>query len=168
MLGWSLRSAELARLRIAADVALAGPDSAVDGIARLTPSRWALSDLGGRAGPGLLRLAPGLGLDCDSRASVAVPMIEWSRAAVRADGAIDVAAGTCRANGREAPLPETRIVIEEDGDTARAVARAEDGTVLGSLRVTPSRRATLRVEPAGASLVPGMPRGAATTLEFPF
>ncbi len=168
VLGWSLRPRDLARFAIGADVALAGPDSAVDAVARLTPVRWAVRDVAGRAGSGLLRLAPGLGLDCDGRASIEVPVIEWSRAAIRANGAIDVATGTCRANGREVPLPATRIVLEQDGDAARAIARAEDGTVLASLRVTPARRATIRVEPAGAVLVPGMPSGAATTLDLPF
>ena len=168
VLGWSLRPAELAGLRIAADVALAGPDSALDGRVTLTPTRWALRDFGGRAGAGLLRLAPGLGLDCDGRARVDVRLVEWTRSAMRAGGAIDVADGICRPNGREAPLPATRITLEEDGDAARAVARTEDGTVLATLRATPARRALLRVEPAGAVLVPGMPSGAATTLEFPF
>ena len=168
VLGWSLRPGELARLRIAADVALAGPDSALDGIAYATPTRWAAQGVGGRAGPGLLRLAPGLRLECDSRASVDIRGVEWSRDALSADGTIEVAEGTCRANGRQAPLPATRIVLEEEGDAARAVARTEDGAVLATLRATPARRATLRVEPAGAALVPGMPSGAATTLEFPF
>lgn len=168
VLGWTLRPGELFRLRIAVDIALAGPDTAVDGRVTLSPTRLALADLGGRAGPGLLRLAPGLRLDCDGRAMVDVRGIVLSRDRIRAEGAIDIAAGTCRANGRAVPLPATRIALEEDGDAALAVARSEDGETLGSLRVGPARRATLRVEPAGAVLVPGMPSGAPTVLDLPF
>lgn len=168
MLGWTLRPGELLRLRVAVDVALAGPDTAVDGRATLSPVHLTLTDTVGRAGPGLLRLAPGLRLDCDNSASLDVRSFDLSRSLVRAAGGVDIAAGTCRVNGVEVPLPAIRIVLEEDGDAARAVARTEDGAVLASLRVTPGRRAMLRVEPAGAVLVPGMPSSAPTMLDIPF
>lgn len=165
-LDWALARATL--LGVEAQVAVSGPDTLLDGALVAGTSGYGLRDLTGRAGSGLLGLAPGFGLDCDSQATLDVARAIWSRAAVRADGSVGIAEGTCRAGGRDVLLPASDVVLTEDGTAGLATARSLAGTPLGSLRVTPDRRAVLTVEPQGAALVTGSPTGAPLVLDLPF
>ncbi len=169
-LDWALRPAFAAAFAVGveADVAVSGPDTQLDGVLMAGLRTIGMRDLTGRAGSGLLKLAPGLGLDCDSRAVVDVTRAIWSRDRVRAEGGAQIDAGACRIGAREVPLPASEVILAEVDDAGLAMLRTLTGTPLGSLRLTPARDATLTVEPQGAALVTGSPTGAAMVLELPF
>lgn len=171
VLDWRVSLRALWRGRLVADAGLEGPDTRLSGLLALSPWRVAADDWTGRAGPGLLALAPGLAVaSCTSRAVVAVDRLALGRRAAAAQGRVEIAQGACLdGDGREIPVPAMVLRLAADGRDATAVLVRDDATAtpLASLRVTGDRRLLVRVEPAGAALVPGMPASAATTLEYP-
>lgn len=165
-LDWTLRPADLLRLRIGADIELSGADTLVQAGAWVGWQRFAASDVKGRAGPGLLALADP-GLICDSRAVLDVDELGWSPGRASATGEIAIAAGTCTRAGQTVDLPALKVDLGSEGQDAVAIVTSA-GDTLGRVQITGDRRAVLRIEPAGAALIPGMPSSAATQLEYPF
>lgn len=168
-LSWDLRGWSVLTTRAVTDWTLQGPDTQLTGI--LTVSPWAAeaSDVAGRAGLGLLALLPGSPLkDCTSRAVVDVQTLAWQRDAARAGGVIQIDAGTCQdLLGRATAIPQMTLDLSAQGSDARAVLSDRDGT-LAQVTVTGDQRLILRVEPEGATLVPGMPTGGPMIIEYPF
>lgn len=168
-LSWRLSPRDLWRLRVVADAELLGPDTRLSGMLAVSP--WAVSSLGwsGRAGPGLLQLAPGFAATCTPLAVVDVERLSRGARRASADGTVAVAAGSCALpSGTEAPVPAMTLSLSTEGRDARAVlVRDDDGATLAGATVTGSRRLRLRIEPAGAALVPGLPASGPIELERP-
>ena len=167
---WQARPAQLLAGRAALAVHLAGPDTLLDAIAGRGPVDWSVDAITGRAGPGLLALAPGLPVStCTMSATVDVRRLVWGKDRAGAEGTVTTPAGTCTDfSGRDLPVPPLHLALASEGRDAVGTLTSADGTALGRIAVTGDRRLMLRVEPAGAALVPGMPTSAATELEYPF
>lgn len=168
-LNWDLRESQLLRLRALADVTLEGPDTRLEGqvVARLgSLSAQAVS---GRAGPGLLALVPDpLISDCSSRAVVDIQGLSISRTAAAANGVVQIDAGQCKdLLGRDMTIPQMTVDLSTQGNDARAVVSDRDGE-LGQITVAGDRRLIVRVEPEGATLIPGMPTSGPVIVEYPF
>ncbi len=164
MRGWSVLTA-----RAVVDWNVQGPDTQLTGTMTVTPWGGAVQDIAGRAGPGLLALLPGSPLkNCTSRAVVDVQTLAWDGDAARAAGVMQIDAGTCEdLLGRPTAVPQMALDFSVQGKDARAVMSDRDGT-LAQITVTGDRRLILRVEPEGATLVPGMPTGGPLIIEYPF
>ena len=167
LLDWSAWPAGVLRGALPVDIVLRGPATLLEGQARFSPNRVAVTDLRGRAGPDLLALVPG-GPDCAVRALVAVDRLVLSRDAGEAGGTVQTEAGTC--DGGAVPVPALLATLgtEDGAATARVAAVADAGVPLGALRADGWRRVALQVEPAGAALIPGLPTGGPTILEYAF
>lgn len=168
-LNWDLRESQLLRLRALADVTLEGPDTRLEGqvVARLgSLSAQAVS---GRAGPGLLALVPDpLISDCSARAVVDIQGLSISRTAAAANGVVQIDAGQCKdLLGRDMTIPQMTVDLSTQGNDARAVVSDRDGE-LGQITVAGDRRLIVRVEPEGATLIPGMPTSGPVIVEYPF
>lgn len=170
-LDWRVSFRDLWRGRLVADARLDGPDTRLAGLLALSPWRIAALDWSGRAGPGLLALAPGLAVEsCTSRAVVAVERLALSQRAAAAAGEIEVAEGACTdRDGEEIAVPAMRLDLATEGRDAVAFLTLDDGsaTPLARLDVTGDRRLLVRIEPEGAALVPGLPSSAPILLERP-
>lgn len=170
-LSWEASFAQLWRGRLLADASLEGPDTRLTGTLTVSPWQVQALDWTGRAGPGLLALAPRLAVaSCTSRAVVEVARLALGRRSAAANGSVEVAAGACATRGgSEVPVPAMTLALSTEGRDARAaLTRDDDGALLATLGVTGDRRLLVRVEPEGAALVPGMPSSAPTILELPF
>jgi len=170
-LEWAVSARDLWRLRLSADATLEGPDTRLSGVLAVTPRQVAALDWSGRAGPGLLTLAPRLAVgSCTSRAVVAVGRLALWRRAAAAEGEVSLSAGACATPGGEVAVPAMVLRLTTEGRDARLALVRDDeaGTVLARVDVTGDRRLLIRVEPEGAALVPGMPASAPTILEMPF
>ena len=168
-LSWNASSQDFWRLRLGADVTLEGVDTRLVGHLEWTPWQVAATGVSGRAGPGLLALAPRLLVEaCTSTATLEVPRLALGRTQAEARGEATLAAGACALrDGGEVPVPALRLDLSTDGADARASLSDVTGTTLATVSVVGGDTLRVRVEPAGASLVPGMPASAATELEFP-
>ncbi|WP_172975849.1 type II secretion system protein N [Sulfitobacter sp. THAF37] len=168
-LDWDLRESELWRLRALADVTLEGPDTRLE--AQVVGGFASLSarSVSGRAGPGLLALIPEpLISDCTSRAVVDIQEVSISRSAAAASGVIQVDGGQCKDMlGRDMTIPQMTVDLSTQGDDARAVVSDRDGE-LGQITIAGDRRLILRVEPEGATLIPGMPTSGPVIVEYLF
>ncbi len=171
-MGWRVSARDLWRGRLVADADLLGPDTRLAGVLALTPWQVAALDWTGRAGPGLLALAPNLAVaSCTPRAVVGVERLALWRRAAAAEGEVTIPEGTCTLDdGGEVPVPAMTLRLTTEGRDALAqlVRDGATPTPLASLAVTGERRLVIRVEPEGAALVPGMPSSAPTILEYPF
>lgn len=171
---WALVPGDLLRARLGVDAVMRGPDTLVEGHAQLSPWGGALRDLRGRVGASALLLAPDVEpLQCDSRAIVDVSELAWRQGRATAQGTIRVTGGSClRLGGDVVPVPAIRVDLSSTPEGAAALVRTDDDAApleeLGALRILNSRRAILRVEPAGARLIPGVPSSGPTILEYPF
>lgn len=166
-LDWRFRPQDLLRLQVGTTLSLTGPDTQIEAEATGNWKQITVSGLRGRAGPGLVALADP-GLVCDTRAALDVDTLAWQPGRAQADGRITIDAGTCTRIGQTATLPALQVSLTSEGNDALAQVRDAGGAELGQVRITGDRRAILRMEPAGASLIPGMPSSAATILEYPF
>ncbi|SHF96800.1 hypothetical protein SAMN05444339_1303 [Loktanella atrilutea] len=168
-LTWDHRTADLLVLRARADTVLTGADTQLTGSLRASPLSVSLDDLAGRAGPGLLKLMPGLAVDsCTTRAVVDGVGASLSRGAAAAQGRITVDSGTCiETNGRVNPVPPLDIALDTVGLDARARVTTA-GTPLAEVVVAGDRRLILTLQPAGSALIPGLPTGAPIMLDMPF
>ena len=165
---WRARWGDLIRGRITADVLLTGPETRIEGRAWAGFVGSGLSDATGRAGPELLALFP-IAADCRGRATVSINEISVSRDAMRASGDIRTSDAVCRAPGQgDIAVPPLVIALDSDGNDAIARIATGPGERLGEVRVMPTRRARIRIEPAGARLIPGLPASAPMELELPF
>lgn len=169
MLNWDLRGPSILGARAVADWTMQGPDTQLSGVMTVTTRGGRLTDVAGRAGPGLLALLPGSPLtDCTSRAVVDVQTLAWVKDSARAAGVVQIDAGTCNdLLGRAMVVPQMVLDLSAQGNDARAVLSDRDGK-LAQVTVTGDRRLILRVEPEGATLVPGMPTGGPMIVEYPF
>lgn len=166
---WQTRLGALLLARISADVTLVGADSQINASLQASPWTIELRDLTGRAGPGLLALAPGLPVTgCMSRAVLDVAQLRFGRGAASADGTIGIDAGNCTdLAGAGIPVPAMTLTLHSiENDAVADLSSA--GSPLAQLIVTGDRRLLIRVEPAGAVLVPGMPNTGPTIIEYPF
>ncbi|WP_170311871.1 hypothetical protein [Sulfitobacter sabulilitoris] len=155
---------------LTADLRLSGADTQLAGQARVFWRGATVEGLTGRAGPGLLNLLEGTdGARCTMGARFVDVSGGWLGAAARAGGRIDLADGRCETRAVGADVPAMTIALGTQGrDAVAEITRADGGDLLGGLRVTGDRRAILRVEQAGAALVPGMPASGPSQLEYPF
>lgn len=170
VLSWSLSWSRIALGEIGFSLHLQGGDTLLDGAGGVTPRGWHLTRLEGRAGPGLLALADGLALsDCTARAAVDIARLGQNRRQVTADGRVGIEAGSCLdPAGNEIAIPAMDLTLTTEGTDAAALLTDAAGVELARARVTADRRLILRIEPAGARLVPGMPASSATEIEYPF
>ena len=169
VLQWKGHLAALILAKISADVTLTGADTQLDGRLNFGPRAIALHNLTGRAGPGLLQLVPALPIDrCASRAIVDVAGISFGRGVASAEGQIDIESGACLDfAGNAIAVPALTLTLQSKGNDA--VADLSDATsALAQVTVTGDRRLIIRVEPAGAKLIPGMPSSGPIILEYPF
>lgn len=169
-LAWDVSLGSLLLGRVTADVELSGVDTMLTGQISASPWRVALRDVSGRAGPGLLVLVPDLAVDaCTSRIVVSVPWLALSRNAAAAEGTITLDSGICTAtDGAEIPLPAMLLALDTEGSDATADLTDAAAAPLARIVVAGDRRLILRLEPAGASLIPGLPTSGPLILEFPF
>jgi hypothetical protein len=168
-LQWDGQFSALILARVSANVTLTGADTQLTGTVQISPWTAAVRDVAGRAGPGLLALAPGLPFDgCTSRAVVDVALASFGRRQAAAEGRIDIAAGDCTDfAGNSIPVPDLTLTLHTEGSDA--VADLADGqSALAQVIVAGDRRLLIRVEPAGAGLIPGMPTSGRTEIEYPF
>ena len=172
LLDWRVSLRELWLGRLVADATLDGPDTRLAGVLGVSPWQVSARDWTGRAGPGLLALAPRLAVaSCGTSAVVAVERLAMGRRSAAARGDIGIAEGTCSdRSGREHPVPAMTLQLSTDGaDALAALSRSgATATPLAQVTVTGDRRLLVRIEPEGAALVPGMPASAPTILEYPF
>ncbi len=168
-LDWSTQSWPLFAARAVVDWTLQGPDTLLTGVAVVTPWSVAGTDILGRAGPGLIALVPGAVFkNCTSRAVVDVQELSWRSSAVAAAGVVSFDAGTCEDFlGRTSSLPAMTLDLSTKGADALAELRDRDGR-LAQVTIAGDRRVILRIEPEGATLVPGMPTGGPMVVEYPF
>ncbi len=169
-LDWQLRPWSLALNRAEGELQLVGADTRLEGWGVVTPFGVELRDLRGRAGAGLLALVPGAPVTgCSMAATVDLARLGWGAGRATALGSLRTPAGNCTdIAGREVPLPAMEMTLTTEGRDASALLTRAGGTALGQVAVTGDRHLKLRVEPAGAALVPGMPTGGATELDYPF
>ena len=171
VLDWRVSFRELWLGRLVADTTLDGPDTRLAGVLALSPWQASARDWTGRAGPGLLALAPRLSVaTCSSSAVVAIERLALARRSAAAEGEIGIADGTCSdRSSREYPVPAMTLRLSTDGSDAQAaLSRSGATTPLAQVTVTGDRRLLIRIEPEGAALVPGMPASGPTILEYPF
>ncbi len=169
---WRVSLRELWLGRLVADATFDGPDTRLEGVLGVSPWQVSARDWTGRAGPGLLALAPRLAVaSCSTSAVVAVERLALGRDSAVAKGEIGIAEGTCAdRSGREHPVPAMTLRLSTDGSGALAALSRSGATEapLAQVTVTGDRRLLVRIEPEGAALVPGMPASAPTILEYPF
>jgi hypothetical protein len=89
-------------------------------------------------------------------------------AAAAANGVVQIDAGQCKdLLGRDMTIPQMTVDLSTQGNDARAVVSDRDGE-LGQITVAGDRRLIVRVEPEGATLIPGMPTSGPVIVEYPF
>ena len=167
-LSWDVDARALLRLRLRYDVSLEGPDTLLVGAASVSPWAIEVSELTGRAGAGLLVLTPDVLVEsCSSRAVVDVQMLRLSRDAAAADGRVSIDAGSCiDAAGRQQTVPQMTVDMLTQGGDAVAIL-TDLGGQLARITLAGDRRLIIRVEPEGATLVPGLPTSGPLILEYP-
>ncbi|UWQ23168.1 hypothetical protein [Jannaschia sp. W003] len=171
VLDWRAEPAALLSGALAVRLVLVGPATRLDGRLRADPFGVALEGIEGRAGSEALALVPGAPQCSGVRAVVAVERLAWAwRGAASAGGGATVEPGTCTGPGGETlEVPAMRLAFGTEGPDATArLLREDDGAALAEARVGGDRRLALRLEPEGAALVPGLPRGGPMILELPF
>ena len=101
---------------------------------------------------------------------VLLQKIECDKEEVRTYKAGHVIVGRVQLEGAEDPETiQSQMVIFEDGYFSDAVADLSDAqSALAQVIVAGDRRLLIRVEPAGAALIPGMPTSGRTEIEYPF
>lgn len=168
-LDWDVRSRSILTVRAVADWTLEGPDTQMSGTATVSPWSMRVNDVTGRAGSGLLDLMPAAPMkNCTSRAVVDVTTLAWDGNAARAAGVIQIDAGSCEdLLGRDTAVPQMTLDLTTQGIDARAILSDRDGT-LAQVTVSGDQRLILRIEPEGATLIPGMPTGGPLIIEYPF
>ncbi len=166
---WDAAPGALLRATAQYDLTLEGADTRLTGVASLTPWAVAVTDLTGRAGPGLLQLVPDIPVKaCQSRAVVDVRSLRLTRRAAAADGQLTIDAGACTdIFDRTQTVPAMTLDLLTQGTDAVAILRDRDGQ-LGQFTLAGDRRFIARVAPEGATLVPGLPTSGPIILEYPF
>ena len=168
-LAWTVNARSLALLQLRMDVTLQGPDTQATGRAMLTPWSVSVQDLTGRAGAGLLQLLPDVPIKgCSARAVLDVRALRMTRDAASSDGRIVINEGTCIDTfDRTQTVPQMQVDLLTQGRDAVAVL-TDKGGQLARITVAGDRRLIVRVEPEGATLIPGLPTSGPIILEYPF
>lgn len=146
---------------------LRGPDTRVTGTARIGLAGLQLTEIDGRAGPGLARLVPGA-WTCDMTARVAGVTLVWGWRSVQAEGQVTTPQGTCTKADRETGIPPLTLDLQNDGRDAVAHLRTPDSPPMAVLHIRRDRVLDLRIDPAAAEVFPALPRGGPITLQLPF
>jgi hypothetical protein len=168
-LEWTTDPRGLILLQVRADITLNGPDTHLSGSVTLTPWAVGVEDLTGRAGAGLLQLVPDILVkSCSARAFVDIRSLRLSRGAASADGLISIDAGVCiDAFGRRQTVPEMDLgFLTQDQDAVAVLTHRDEQ--FAHFTVAGDRKFTLRIEPEGATLIPGLPTSGPIILEYPF
>ncbi|WP_159965476.1 type II secretion system protein N [Profundibacterium mesophilum] len=170
-LDWTLVPAELLRGRLAADLVLSGPASLARGrLAAGANGAVRLTGLDGRLGPDALALAgSGADLSCVLTTGLHGVRITHGPGGASAGGRISVTDGTCNRPGATTmQVPAGTVTLGTSGARATASFAADTApdTPLAGLALG-AERIDLRVEPEGAALVPGLPRGGPIELQYP-
>lgn len=162
-LGW--RAAPLASLGAfapTAQVAVRGPDTALEGVAAWKDGGMVLSDV---EGPASLRLAsalaPQLPLTCDGEATVRAHNLALA-GGVAGEGLVRTGPALCASGGATAALPPLLAQARSDAEGFSLSARDPVGGELLAARRSRDGALTLTVTPAGAAALPGLP---ASTIE---
>lgn len=168
VLTWQGTWHSLLRGQIAADLNLTGPRTVLQGHGFASLRQFGIDDVSGRGGADLLALVPDAS-PCDGQAVVDIKRITWSRRAVSGQGRVQISESICQAPG-QAPLetPPLDLVLTSEGAEGVATLMTGDAsrTEMGQARLGPDGWAKLRIEPAAARLIPGLPASAPTLLEF--
>tara|TARA_R110000765_G_scaffold152808_3_gene255648 strand:- start:6603 stop:7373 length:771 start_codon:yes stop_codon:yes gene_type:complete len=168
VLTWQGTWRSLLRGQIGGDLNLAGQHTLLQAHGFASPWRIGLSNVSGRGGADLLALVPGAS-PCDGQAVVDIKRITWSRHQVTSQGRVQISESICQAAGRTAlktaPLD---LVLTSEGIEGVATLTTNDAAKLemGQARLGPDGWIKLRIDPAAAQLIPGLPDSAPTLLEF--
>ncbi|WP_226783075.1 type II secretion system protein N [Oceaniglobus trochenteri] len=168
-LEWRVLPGALVAGRLALAVDLRGPQSLATGRVYGGLRGFGAEDLSGRIGPEALTLVEADGLRCSMIAALEGVAL-WRHAdGLGARGEVNLPAGRCSNRvAQDVAVPPLRVALSSEGVAARAAVSTGD-TPLGGLRAVPEGdvvRLGLRIEPAGARLVPGLPASAASELEY--
>ncbi|WP_187394063.1 type II secretion system protein N [Oceaniovalibus sp. ACAM 378] len=157
-----------ARLRLESGLSVTGPGTLLTGTAFAGFGQTGLRDLSGRAGAEVLALLPGAA-PCNGQAVVDVTQASWSRDGVIGLGRIRIGESRCQpVGGRAFQAPALNLDLTTEPPEAVATLTTDDAsrTVMATARLTSRGRIRLRIEPAGARIVPGLPSSGPTELEF--
>ena len=168
VLTWQGKWSNLWRGQIGADLNLTGEGTLLKANAFASPWQLGLGDVSGRAGADLLALVPDAS-PCDGQAVVDIKRVTWSRNRVTSQGQVHISESNCQAPGRTAfKTPPLDLFLTSEGADAVATLTANDiaKSQMGQVRLGPDGWVKLRVEPAAAQLMPGLPDSGPTLLEF--
>jgi hypothetical protein len=167
-LTWQMTLRGLALGRLGADLRLTGPRTLLEGSGFASVTRVGVQDLSGRAGPDLLALAPDAAA-CDGQANVRIASVSWARGAVESDGRVQITPSVCQGpGGNSFETPALDLVLTTAGNAAVATLTTDDTArdSMGNAQIRPDGWVNIRIEPAAARLLPGLPTSAPTVLEF--
>lgn len=154
------------------DVTATGPGADLSGRFSALPGRYALRGVTGTlAWPVVSLLAPDLPVACDLTASVDDLWISQNGRTRRAGGGLRTSPGTCgRSDGviGGAPVPALAARLTTTRDGVEGVLAAQDAPeiALATAGLT-GEDLVLRLHPAGARLVPGLPAGSGSQVALP-
>lgn len=157
----ALRSIGAAAL--AADVAVSGPETDVNGRARLRPGSVVLENLTGVAGwPLITAVAPNLAFACDVDVRVDVDRLAFGGDRQGVEGDLATGPGVCRptitaVSSAPANLPPLVAQATRNEAASRLVLTPRDNRAerLAEATLTRTGRLSLTVLPAGSALLPG-------------
>tara|TARA_R110002110_G_scaffold158066_3_gene355226 strand:+ start:3764 stop:4534 length:771 start_codon:yes stop_codon:yes gene_type:complete len=168
VLTWQGTWRSLLRGRIGGDLKMAGQHTLLQAHGFASPWQLGLRDVSGRGGADLLALVPGAS-PCDGQTVVDINRITWSRHQVTSQGRVQISESTCQAAGRPAlEVAPLDLVLTTEGVDGVANLTTNDAakSQMGRARLGPDGWVKLRIEPAAAQLIPGLPDSAPTLLEF--
>lgn len=168
-LEWDVVPEALIRATIQFELTLEGADTLMTGIAGASPWAITASEVTGRVGQGLLQLVPDIPVQfCRSRAVVDIGALRLTRQSATADGRVRIDEGVCTdVFDRDLTVPSMDLDLLTQGADAIALLRDRDGQ-LAQFTLAGDRRFIVRIEPEGATLVPGLPTSGPIILEYPF
>lgn len=166
---WVAQPGQLLRGVLRLDVTFNGPNTLLSGQVDVAYSSLGVTDLSGRAGPEILDLFSNLRIkNCTSRAIVDIQSFRIGQNIAAANGVVSIDAGTCTDPfDRPNTVPALTVNLLTQGADAVAILADRDGQ-LAHLTATGDRRLILRIEPEGATLVPGLPTSGPIILEYPY
>jgi hypothetical protein len=167
LLSWNSRTPLWPLPHLRSDFTLTGPDSRLTGTATAGLAGFALSDTGGRAGPGLAQLVPGA-WDCDMTARVDGLHFAWTWRSAGAAGRIETPAGRCTRGERSVDIPALNLALDSAGNDARARLTADGLGEIATLLLRRDRVLEAAIAPAAAQIFQVLPSGGPINLQLPF
>lgn len=152
---------------LASTFVLEGGDTRVTGQARAGLTGLSVTDVKGRAGPGLAQLVPGA-WQCDMTARVTAVTFAWLWRSAGASGKVDTPAGTCSKNASEVKIPPLTLNLRNDDADALISLLLNNQRLLAEVRISRERVLDIRIEPAAADVFPQLPRSGPINLQLPF